>query len=86
VSFPSWELFEQQPETYKETVLPKSVKARVSVEAGVKQGWEKYIGDQGDSVSIETFGHSAPLNVVMDKYGFSSSYISNIARKVLKNI
>ena len=86
VSFPSWELFEQQPESYKEAVFPKFVKARVSVEAGVKQGWEKYIGDQGASVSIETFGHSAPLNVIMDKYGFSSANISNIAKKVLKNI
>ena len=86
VSFPSWELFEKQTESYKETVFPKSVKARVSIEAGVKQGWERYIGDQGDSVSIESFGHSAPLNIIMDKYGFSSSNISTIAKKVLKNI
>jgi transketolase len=86
VSFPSWELFEQQPESYKETVFPKYIKARVSVEAGVKQGWERYIGDQGASVSIETFGHSAPLNVIMDKYGFSSANISNVAKKVLGNI
>jgi transketolase len=86
VSFPSWELFEQQPENYKETVLPKFVKARVSVEAGVKQGWERYIGDQGASVSIETFGHSAPLNVIMDKYGFNSANISSLSKDVLKNI
>jgi transketolase len=86
VSFPSWELFEKQPESYKETVLPKYIKARISVEAGVKQGWERYTGDQGSSVSIETFGHSAPLNVIMDKYGFSSPNIINQAKKVLENI
>lgn len=86
VSFPSWELFEQQPESYKETVFPKFIKARVSVEAGVKQGWERYIGDQGASVSIEIFGHSAPLNILMDKYGFNSTNISNVAKKVLRNI
>jgi transketolase len=86
ISFPSWELFEQQPESYKETVFPKFIKARVSVEAGVKQGWERYIGDQGAAVSIETFGHSAPLNVIMDKYGFSSTNISIVAKKVLGNV
>lgn len=86
VSFPSWELFEKQPDSYKESILPNYIKARVSVEAGVKQGWEKYIGDQGASVSIETFGHSAPLNVLMEKYGFSSTNISNQAKKVLENI
>lgn len=86
VSFPSWELFEQQPESYKETIFPISVKARVSIEAGVKQGWEKYIGEKGTSVCIETFGHSAPLNVVMDKYGFNSANIIRVAKKVMENI
>jgi len=86
VSFPSWELFEEQPESYKEKVFPKYVKARVSVEAGVMQGWERYTGDHGASVSIETFGHSAPLNILMDKYGFTSTNISSLAKKVLENI
>jgi len=83
VSFPSWELFEMQPESYKESVLPSSVKSRVSVEAGVKQGWEKYIGDKGSAVSIETFGHSAPVEILMEKYGFSVENISAVAKKVL---
>jgi transketolase len=83
VSFPSWELFEQQTESYKESVLPSNVKARVSVEAGVKQGWERYTGDNGAAVSIETFGHSAPVNVVMEKYGFTPANISATAKKVL---
>jgi transketolase len=83
VSFPSWELFEMQSDSYKESVLPSTVKARISVEAGIKQGWEKYIGDKGGSVSIETFGHSAPVEVIMDKYGFSAANISTVAKKIL---
>jgi len=55
VSFPSWELFERQSQEYKERIFPASVKARVSIEAGVKQGWEKYVGDSGESISIEKF-------------------------------
>lgn len=78
VSMPSWELFDAQDESYKEKVLPKDVKARLSIEAGVKQGWEKYIGEAGDSLSIETFGASAPLKVIFDKYGFS---VDNIVAK-----
>ncbi len=86
VSFPSWELFEMQPDSYKESVLPAAVKARVSVEAGVKQGWGKYIGDKGNAVSIEIFGHSAPVEVLMDKYGFSAGNISSVAKKVLAGL
>ena len=78
VSFPSWELFEAQSAEYKESVLPKDVKARLSIEPGVKQGWEKYIGDYGDCLSIEGFGASAPLEVIFDKYGFS---VDNIIAK-----
>jgi transketolase len=60
VSFPSWELFESQTDEYKESVLPKAVKARVAIEAGVQLGWEKYAGDAGEVISIEKFGASAP--------------------------
>jgi transketolase len=84
VSFPSWELFEQQSESYKESILPASIKARVSIEAGVKQGWEKYIGNKGLSISVETFGHSAPGNIVLEKYGFNSPNITSIAKKLLE--
>jgi transketolase len=83
VSFPSWELFEKQPESYKQQVLPKEVLARVSVEAGVKHGWEKYIGDFGEAVSIDRFGSSAPFEVLFEKYGFNSE---NIIRTCLKSI
>ena len=86
VSFPSWELFEQQSDEYKNSVLPKSVKARVSVEAGIKQGWEKFIGDYGESISIEKFGSSAPVKVLMEKYGFTKENVVSTAQRVLKNI
>lgn len=78
VSFPSWELFEMQDDDYKNSILPKDVKVRISIEAGVKQGWEKYVGEDGDCISIEKFGASAPLEVIFEKYGFS---IENIVEK-----
>lgn len=78
VSFPSWELFERQPEDYKKNVLPQSVKRRISIEAGIRQGWEKYIGDEGDFISIETFGASAPNKVLFENYGFT---VENVIKK-----
>ena len=86
VSFPSWELFEMQSAEYKESVLPAEIKARVSVEAGIKQGWEKYIGDYGEAVSIEKFGASAPGGIAMEKYGFTPANIVDTAKKVLKKL
>jgi transketolase len=83
VSFPSWELFEMQSDEYKESVLPSSVKARVSIEAGVKQGWEKYTGDYGDSISVEKFGASAPYEIIFKEYGITAENIVSTARKVL---
>ncbi|MEJ2104219.1 MAG: transketolase [Ignavibacteriaceae bacterium] len=86
VSFPSWELFEAQPEEYKESVLPKSVKARISIEAGVKQGWEKYTGDYGDSISIEKFGASAPYEIIFKEYGFSADAVVKRVKFLLSKL
>ena len=86
VSFPSWELFEMQSAEYKESVLPSEIKARVSIEAGIKQGWEKYIGDYGEAVSIEKFGASAPGDILMKEYGFTVSNIVDTAKKVLEKL
>jgi len=86
VSFPSWELFEQQPKEYRDSIIPPSVKARVSVEAGVKHGWDKYIGDYGEAVSVEKFGSSAPVSVVMEKYGFTPENIVDTAKRVLAKV
>ncbi len=75
VSFPSWELFAQQPQEYRDSVLPPQVRARLAIEAGVAQGWERWVGDQGDCVSVETFGASAPYQVMFRQYGFTVEHI-----------
>ena len=79
VSMPSRELFEMQPEDYKKSVLPDEVKVKVSIEAGVGLGWERYTGNPDAVISIEKYGASAPANVLFEKYGFTTE---NIIRKV----
>lgn len=71
VSFPCWELFEEQPASYKESVLPPAVTRRVAVEAGCSQGWHKYIGTQGVFIGIDSFGASAPAPVLYEKFGIT---------------
>ena len=71
VSFPSWDLFEAQSEDYKASVLPSTVKKRVAVEAGVAMGWDKYIGDEGATVCMKSFGASAPGNKLFQEFGFT---------------
>ena len=83
VSFPSWELFEEQPQSYKEGVLPSSVPLRLGVEAAVAQGWEKYLGPQGQMISIGRFGASAPYEVLAEKFGFTVSNIVSRAEAML---
>ena len=78
VSFASWELFEKQPESYRNEVLPPDVKKRLAIETGVPTGWHRWVGDEGDTICIETFGASAPGETVMEKYGFS---VENIVKK-----
>ncbi|HHY82725.1 MAG TPA: transketolase [Clostridiales bacterium] len=81
VSMPSWEIFEEQPEEYKEKVLPKNVRARLAVEAGSSFGWHKYVGLDGDMVSIDHFGASAPAEVLFREFGFT---VENVVSKALK--
>jgi transketolase len=83
VSFPSWEIFDQQTDDYKKTVFPENVKARIAVEAGVRQGWEKYIGEKGDIICMNSFGASAPDKVLFEKFGFTVENIVNKAKKLL---
>jgi transketolase len=78
VSMPSCELFDRQPTSYRESVLPGSVKARLAIEAGAGLGWKKYVGDAGDSISLDRFGASAPGDVVMRELGYS---VENIVRR-----
>ena len=80
VSMPSWELFDQQPQEYRDTVLPRSVRPRLAVEAALPMGWHRYVGDGGDVIGIERFGASAPGNVVMEKLGFT---VSNVVEKAV---
>lgn len=86
VSFPSWELFNTQSDAYKETVLPKSIKARVVIEAGVKQGWEKYAGNDGEIISVEKFGASAPDKILFEQYGFTVENVINTSKSVLAKL
>ncbi len=85
VSLPSWELFERQSAAYRESVLPREVKARVSVEAGSPFGWERYVGDEGAIVGIDRFGASAPGDVVLEKLGFNVQNVLQRARRVLES-
>ena len=68
VSFPSWELFNQQDETYRDLVLPPSIKKRLAVEAGVSLGWSRWIGDGGKMVSVDRFGASAPAGKIFEEF------------------
>ncbi len=83
VSFPSWEIFEMQSDDYKRKVFPPEMKARLAVEAGVKQGWEKYVGEKGDVICMKTFGASAPDKVLFEKFGFTVENIVNKAKEIL---
>jgi transketolase len=83
VSAPCLEWFEEQPDSYKESVLPKGVKARVSVEAGVGAGWHKYVGDNGEIVSLEHFGASASAGTLFKEYGFTPENIVEAAKKTI---
>jgi len=81
ISMPSWELFEEQPEEYKEKVLPKNVRIRLAVEAGSSFGWHKYVGLDGDIISRDDFGASAPAGILFKEFGFT---VENVVDKALK--
>jgi len=83
VSMPSWDLFEAQPQSYRDEVLPPEVTARLAVELGVEQGWHRYTGARGDMLSIDRFGASAPADVLLDQFGFTVDNVVLRARKLL---
>ncbi|QDS99510.1 transketolase [Adhaeretor mobilis] len=83
VSMPSFELFEDQPEEYREQVLPSSVTARVGVEAGVRQGWDRYLGNQGGFVGMDSFGASAPAELVFKEMGITTDHVVAEAKRVM---
>ena len=83
VSMPSMELYNEQSDEYKESILPSAVKKRVSVEAGSTFGWHKYVGSEGAVIGMDTFGASAPGPIVYEKFGFTVDNVVATARKVL---
>jgi transketolase len=83
VSMPSWELFEAQPQAYKESVLPPEITARMAIEAGVSMGWDRYVGPQGVMYGIDHFGASAPYKVLMEQWGFTGPAIAKRALELL---
>ncbi|MGZ4860164.1 MAG: transketolase-like TK C-terminal-containing protein, partial [Candidatus Angelobacter sp.] len=83
VSMPSWEIFETQSEEYRESVLPASVTARISVEQASTFGWARYVGHAGKSVGMRTFGASAPLKELQKRFGFTSDAVVAAARELL---
>ncbi|WP_045836541.1 transketolase [Hyphomicrobium sp. 99] len=83
VSMPSWELFEQQDQNYRDSVLPPDVKARVSVEAGSVIGWDRYVGANGARIGMHTFGASAPTKDVMARFGFTREKVLSAAKQQL---
>ena len=84
VSMPSWELFEQQDEAYRDRVLPAEVTARVVVEAGIRQGWERYLGAQGKFLGVERFGASAPAARVFEAFGLTVENVFGQAQALLR--
>ena len=86
VSMPSWSVFERQDAAYREQVLPRSVRARVAIEQAGSLGWDRYIGMDGDTVTMSTFGASAPLVGLQAKFGFTPDHVCDTARAVLARI
>ncbi len=84
VSMPCWELFEEQSAAYRSEVLPEKITARLAIEAGVSQGWDRYIGPKGDLITVDKFGASAPAEIVFEKYGFTLENALGKAKDLLK--
>lgn len=85
VSMPSWELFREQPQSYRNEVLPPGVKARLAVEAGAPMGWSEWVGDAGDVIGITTFGASAPYQQNLKHYGFTVENVIARTKKLIKS-
>ena len=81
VSMPSWELFEQQDQAYRDSVLPPDITARVSVEEGSVIGWDRYVGSGGAKIGMHTFGSSAPIKDLMKKFGFTPEKVLAAAKE-----
>jgi transketolase len=83
VSMPSWELFDRQPDSYRDEVLPRGVTARLAIEAGSPHGWHRYVGIRGGVVGMTRFGASAPYQVLMQQFGFTAEHVASRAMELL---
>jgi transketolase len=86
VSMPCWEWFNAQEDSYRQTVLPPGIKARVSVEAGVAMGWREFVGEHGEIVSLDHYGASAPYTVLYEQYGFTAERVAAAAQSTLSKV
>jgi transketolase len=86
VSMPSWELFEQQPQDYRNRVLPSEIKARVAIEAGSPMGWHQYVGDQGLVIGLSHFGASAPDNILFNQFGLTADRVVEKSLELLQRM
>jgi transketolase len=82
VSMPCWELFDEQTQNYRDEVLPPAITARLAIEAGVPQGWYKYVGTRGDVIGLDRFGASAPGEVALRELGFNVDNVLKHARQL----
>ncbi len=86
VSMPCWKLFEKQDDKYRNSVIPRDVKARVAVEAGIEMGWQKWLGDDGVFVGMSSFGASAPGKVCFEEFGITAENVAKAARDLVKKL
>jgi transketolase len=86
VSMPSWELFDLQPQSYRDAILPPSVRARVSIEAASSFGWERYVGADGAIIGVARFGASAPGPTLMHEFGFTPEHVAETARTIVQRM
>jgi len=84
VSFPSWELFGEQDQEYQDLVLLPEVKSRIAVEAGVSQGWERWVGDYGAIIAVDRFGASAPYKILYEQFGLTVENVVSNARVLMR--
>ncbi|HEU0243401.1 MAG TPA: transketolase [Candidatus Limnocylindrales bacterium] len=85
VSLPCWERFDAQDQAYRDRVLPPAVRKRVSVEAGVSLGWERWVGDEGAIIGIDHFGASAPAGTIFKEFGFTTERVADVGRRVVRD-
>ena len=84
VSLPCFEAFERQVDDYRESILPRAISKRVTVEAGVTLGWDRYAGPDGAMIGIDHFGASAPGATVLEHFGFTAEHVAEIGRRVVR--